>query len=606
MAEQQRGDVRDIGIIAHVDHGKTTLVDALLWQSSIFREGAKSARHRVEALDPSREKRVDVMPKHVSVVHDGTRINLIDVPGHADFGAAIERTLRMADGVLFVVDAGEGPLPQTRFGLRKAFEAGLVPIVAASKMDLPGARPREVVEQVRALFADLEASERQLEFPVLYCDARRGLARLSPDGADEPLLPLFERVVRSIPVPARDAAAPLQLLVTALDYDDFLGRLAVGRVFDGSIAVGDEVAQCQVGGRVTRGRVSGLFGFDGTRRVEVTRAQPGDIVCVSGLEAVAVGETLSSPTAPRPLPALPADEPTVYVVVSANDSPLAGQDGRYVDARRLRERLFRVLLTNPSIHVEEAEAPDSFRVAASSELQLAMLIEMMRREGFELSVSRPRIVTRQHDGTSHEPIESLVIDCPEAFVGVVTEKLEARRAQLARMVNNGSGRVRIDLRVPTRGLIGFRTEFLRDTRGAGILHHVFDKHEPSRGEIPRRGTGALIADRPGRATAFAIEHLQQRGALFVAPDEQVYEGMIVGESAQPLDLDVNVAKERKPVAAEISPEAGRPTVRLIPPRLFSLEQALEFVRDDELVEVTPRALRLRKRVLQAARRTRKT
>ena len=604
MAQQQRNDVRNLAIIAHVDHGKTTLADAMLWQSEIFRENEDVADRVMDSIDLEREKSITVMAKNTSVVYRGTRINLVDIPGHADFGGAVERTLSMVDGVMLVVDACEGPLPQTRFVLRKALEQGRAPIVVINKIDLPRARPQEVLDEIRGLFEDLDATEAQKEFPVLYCNARRGLCRREFDGEDHPLLPLFEQILESVPAPEHDPERPMQFRVTTLDYDDFLGRLALGRVANGVLKRGDEVTQCHTDATRSVGRVTGLFGYDGTRRVEVEEAGPGDIVAVGGLESVGIGETLSDRDRPEALGLLRADEPTLSMVISVNDSPMAGIEGRFVTGNSLRERLFRELLTNASIKVEETDSPDAFRISGCSELQLAILIEMMRREGYELSVSKPRILTRTIDDQVHEPVESLVVDCPEDYVGVVTEKVGARKGRMTKMINHGSGRVRMEFRIPSRGLIGFRTEFLRDTRGSGIMNHLYGEYEPWHGEIPVRAAGALIADRPGRCTAFAIEHLQPRGTIFVAPGEQVYEGMIVGENSRSNDLEVNITKEKKPVAPMDTIVAGDPTVRLIPPRSMSLEQALEFIRDDELVEVTPRAFRLRKQVLQASRRDR--
>jgi len=604
MAQQERNDIRNLAIIAHVDHGKTTLADAMLWQSEIFRENEDVADRVMDSIDLEREKSIIVMAKNTSVVYRGTRINLVDIPGNADFGGAVERTLGMVDGVMLVVDACEGPLPQTRLVLRKALEHGRAPIVVINKIDLPNARPQQVVDDVRSLFEDLDATKAQLSFPVLYCNARRGLCRRQPDGEDHPLLPLFEQILESVPAPKHDPEQPMQFLVTTLDYDDFLGRLALGRVANGMLKRGDEVTQCHTDGSRSVSQITGLYGYDGTRRVEVEEAGPGDIVGVGGLEAVGMGETLSDRDRPETLAPLKDDVPTLSIVISVNDSPMAGIEGRFVTGSSLRERLFRELLTNPSIRVEETDSSDAFKISGCSELQLAILIEMMRREGYELSVSKPRILTRTIEDQLHEPVENLVVDCPEEYIGVVTEKAGARKGRLTKMVNHGSGRVRMEFRIPSRGLIGFRTEFLRDTRGSGIMNHLYGDYEPWYGEIPMRAAGALIADRPGRCTAFAIEHLQPRGTIFVAPGEQVYEGMIVGENSRSNDLEVNITKEKKPVPQVATVVASEPTVRLIPPRSMSLEQALEFIREDELVEVTPRAFRLRKQVLQASRRER--
>jgi GTP-binding protein len=600
MVQETRDDVRNLAIIAHVDHGKTTLVDAMLWQSGIFRDNQTVAERVLDSIDLEREKGITIMAKNTSITFRGTRINVVDTPGHADFGGEVERTLKMVDGVMLLVDASEGPLPQTRFVLRKALEAGLAPIVVINKIDRADARPGPVLNEVYDLFIDLDATEDQLSFPVLYCNARRGSCRRTPDGPDETLLPLFEQIVTTIPAPRHDPSAPPQFLVTMLDYDDYLGRLALGRLVNGALRKGQEVAQIRVDGTIAKARVSGVFGFEGLRRVELDGARAGDIVAVAGIESASIGETLSDREDPRPLPPLQVDEPTLAFVISVNDSPLAGTEGRYVTSAKLRERLFREILTNVSIRVEETDSPDSFKISGRGELQLAILVEMMRREGYELSVGKPQILTRTIEDQIHEPMETLVIDCPEGFIGVVTEKVGSRKGRMTRMINHGTGRVRMEFRLPARGLVGFRTEFLSDTKGTGIMNHLFDGYEPWQGEIPHRATGALVADRPGRTTAFAIEHLQPRGTMFVGPGEQVYEGMIVGENARTDDLDVNITKEKK--LTNMRSSTSDIAVRLIPPRSLSLEQSLEFIRDDELAEVTPKSLRLRKRVLQASRR----
>jgi GTP-binding protein len=603
MAEQVRDEVRNLAIIAHVDHGKTTLVDALLWQSGIFRDNEEVAERVMDSIDLEREKGITIMAKNTSILYRGTRVNVVDTPGHADFGGEVERTLKMVDGVLLLVDACEGPLPQTRFVLRKALEAELTPIVVINKIDRRDARPQEVLNEVYDLFIDLDAAETQLDFPVLYCNARKGLCRREPEGKDEPLVTLLELILGTIPAPRHDPESPLQLLITMLDYDDYLGRLALGRIFNGRLEKGQEVTHCRLDGTSVSRRVSGMFGFEGLRRVEIDHAGPGDIVGVTGLEAVSIGETLSGAEEPSPLPPIKIDEPTIAIVLSVNDSPMAGLEGEYVTARKLRERLWREILTNVSILVEETESSDAFKVSGRGELQLAILVEMMRREGFELQVGKPQVLTRETDGVVQEPMEMLVIDCPDDYIGVVTEKIGARKGRMTKMVNHGTGRVRMEFRIPSRGLIGFRTDFLSDTRGTGIMNHLFEGYDEWQGEIPHRSTGALVADRPGRATAYAIEHLQPRGTIFVAPGDQVYEGMIVGENSRSNDLDVNITKEKK--LTNMRAAAADQTVRLIPPRTMSLEQALEFIRDDELVEVTPKAFRLRKKQLQSTLRNRK-
>jgi GTP-binding protein len=597
---QRRQDVRNLAIIAHVDHGKTTLVDAMLWQSGIFREHEHVAERVMDSIDLEREKGITIMAKNTAILYRGTRINIVDTPGHADFGGEVERTLEMVDGVLLLVDASEGPLPQTRFVLKKALEAQLPPIVVINKIDRADARPGEVLNEIFDLFIDLDAGEELLDFPVLYANARAGLCRRTPDGPDETLAPLFEEILRTVPPPCYDPQMPLQLLITTLDYDDYVGRLAIGRLFNGRVRKGEEISICRLDGGTAPAKVSILYGYEGLRRIEVAEAAAGDIVAVAGLEEVAIGETLSDREDPRPLPPIEVDEPTITMVLSINDSPFSGREGRHVTSRKLRERLDRERLVNVSIRVEPTDSPDAFRVSGRGELQLAILIEMMRREGFELSVGKPQAITRAIDGIVREPMEMLAVDCPEEFIGVVTQRMGARRGRMMKMSNHGSGRVRMEFRVPSRGLIGFRTDFLTDTRGTGIMNHLFDGWEPWQGDIEHRGTGALIADRQGRATAYSIENLQPRGTLFLSPGDEVYEGMVIGEHARGNDLDVNVTKEKK--LTNMRASGSDDMIRLIPPRLLNLEQALEFIRDDELVEVTPAAVRLRKRVLAGNRR----
>jgi GTP-binding protein len=597
---ETREDVRNLAIIAHVDHGKTTLVDAMLWQSGIFGAHEHVAERVMDSIDLEREKGITIMAKNTAILYRGTRINIVDTPGHADFGGEVERTLEMVDGVLLLVDASEGPLPQTRFVLKKALEAELPPIVVINKIDRADARPGEVLNEVFDLFIDLDAAEEQLDFPVLYANARAGLCRRTPDGPDETLAPLFEAILRTVPAPRYDPEMPLQLLITTLDWDDYVGRLAIGRLFNGRVRKGEEIAICRLDGSAAPAKVSVLYGYEGLRRIEVAAAGPGDIVAVAGLEEVQIGETLADREDPRPLPQIHVDEPTITMVLSINDSPFSGREGRHVTSRKLKERLERERLVNVSIRVEPTESADAFRVSGRGELQLAILIEMMRREGYELSVGKPQAITRAQDGVVREPMEMLAIDCPEEFIGVVTQKMGERRGRMMKMSNHGSGRVRMEFRVPSRGLIGFRTEFLTDTRGTGIMNHLFDGWEPWQGEIEHRATGTLVADRQGRATAYSIENLQPRGTLFLSPGDEVYEGMVIGEHARGNDLDVNVTKEKK--LSNMRASGSDDMIRLIPPRLMNLEQALEFIREDELVEVTPAAVRLRKRVLAANRR----
>jgi len=597
MASETRDDIRNLAIIAHVDHGKTTLVDAMLWQGGIFRDNEVVAERVMDSIDLEREKGITIMAKNTAIAYRGTRVNIVDTPGHADFGGEVERTLAMVDGVMLLVDASEGPLPQTRFVLRKALELSLPPIVVINKIDRPDARVQEVLNEIYDLFIDLDADETQLDFPVLYSNARKGTCRRTPDGQDETLEPLFEEILRAVPPPRHDPESPLQVLITNLDYDDYVGRLAIGRVFNGRVRKAQDVSLCRRDGSFAPGRVTALYGYQGLRRVEVDEAGPGDIVAVAGIAAAGIGETISERETPRALPPITVDEPTITMVIGINTSPFAGREGQHVTSRKLKERLDRELLTNVSIRVEPTDTPDAFRVSGRGELQLAILVEMMRREGYEMSVSRPEAITREVDGALHEPMEQLVVDCPEEHIGVVTQKVGTRRGRMTSMTNHGSGRVRMEFAIPSRGLIGFRTEFLTDTRGTGIANHLFAGWKPWQGEIAHRATGAMVADRAGRTTAYAIEHLQPRGELFIEPGVEVYEGMIVGENARENDIDVNITKEKK--LTNMRASTADEAVRLVPPRLMSLEQALEFIRSDELVEVTPTAHRLRKKVLQA-------
>ena len=592
-----RDDVRNIAIIAHVDHGKTTLVDAMLWQSGVFRENQEVVERVMDSNDLEREKGITILAKNTAVRYDGVKINIVDTPGHADFGGEVERTLKMVDGVMLLVDASEGPLPQTRFVLKKALELGLPPIVVINKIDRKDARPAEVLNEIYDLFIDLDAHEDQLDFPVLYTIARDGICRLKPDGEDYKLKPLFEQIVKTIPAPRYDLDAPLQMLILNLDYSDYVGRLAIGRIVNGRVAARQDVALCRHDGSITKARVTNLYVFEGLERAEVTEAGPGDIVALAGFEEVQIGETVTDPADPRPLARVLVDEPTVSMVFTVNNSPFAGQEGKYVTSRNLKERLERELLTNVSIRIEPGDTPDAFLVSGRGELQMAILIEMMRREGFELAVSKPEVITRSVDGTKHEPMERLVIDCPEEFVGVVTEKIGRRKGRMTNMVNHGTGRVRLEFRIPSRGLIGFRSQFLTDTRGTGLLNHLFDGYEAWQGEIPHRTTGALVADRAGKITAYAIEHAQDRGEMFVEPTDRCYEGMIVGENAREEDIDVNIVKEKK--LTNMRSSTSEESVHLLPVHKKTLEQALEWIREDELLEVTPQSLRLRKRVLPA-------
>jgi GTP-binding protein len=600
VSRSQRTDVRNLAIIAHVDHGKTTLVDALLWQSGIFRANENVVERVMDSIDLEREKGITIMAKNTAVRYKGTTVNIVDTPGHADFGGEVERTLKLVDGVMLLVDASEGPLPQTRFVLKKALEAGLPPIVVVNKIDRPDARPQEVVNEVFDLFIDLDAGEDQLDFPILYTNARKGTSYRVPGGEELTLEPLFDEILRTVPPPAYDADSPLQLLVTSLDYDDYVGRLAIGRLFNGALRKGQEIGLHRLDGSVASAKVTNLYGYEGLRRVEIAEAGPGDIVAVAGIEQLSIGETLSAREGGAALPPIQVDEPTIAMNFSINTSPMSGREGSHVTSRKLKDRLDREVLTNVAIRLEPTDSAESFKVSGRGELQLAILIEMMRRDGFELSVGKPEVLTRTIDGQRHEPMEMLVVDCPEDFIGVVTQRLGERRGRMMKMSNHGTGRVRMEFRVPSRGLIGFRTQFLTDTRGTGLMNHLFDGWEPWQGDIAHRPTGVLIADRPGKATAYAIEGLQPRGELFVSPGDEVYEGMVVGENARENDLDVNIVKEKK--LTNMRASGSDETVHLVPPRLMNLEQALEFIQEDELVEVTPKAFRLRKRILQANRR----
>jgi len=595
---------RNLAIVAHVDHGKTTLVDALLRQSGAFRANQQLVDRVMDNTDLERERGITILAKNTAVHYRDFLINIVDTPGHADFGGEVERTLSMVDGVMLLVDASEGPLPQTRFVLRKALERGLPPIVVLNKIDRADARPKEVLNEVYDLFIDLDATEDQIDFPVLYTNARDGVATTEPGGAGEDLALLFEAIVEHVPPPRGDVDAPLQLLVANLDSSDYLGRIAIGRIFNGTVRLNDPVAVVKLDGAVQETRVTKLFAFDGLKRVEIEQAAAGDIVCLAGIEEITIGETIASPEHRIAIPPTAVDEPTVSMIFGVNTSPSAGRDGQYVTSRNIRDRLARELLGNVSIRVEDTDTPEQMKVIGRGELQLSILIEMMRREGFELQVSRPDIVTKEIDGVKMEPVEDLVIDVPEEYQGVVIAQAGMRRGVLSKMVNHGSGRVRLEFRMPARGLIGFRSQFLTDTKGTGIMNHIFAGWEPWHGAIASRSAGVLVADRPGAATAYAIFNLQERGEIFVEPGTSVYEGMIVGENARQNDMDVNVTKEKKQTNMRAS--TADEAIRLIPPRQLSLEQAIEFINDDELVEVTPRSIRLRKRILAGNLRPKKT
>ena len=592
----ETGNTRNIAIIAHVDHGKTTLVDAMLRQSGIFRANEAVMERVMDSNDLERERGITILAKTTGVRYHGVKINIVDTPGHSDFGGEVERALKLVDGVMLLVDASEGPLPQTRYVLVKALEAKLPPIVVINKIDRPDARIQEVLNEIYDLFIDLDAVEDQLDFPIIYTNAREGIAKTSLDDPSEDLRPLFDAILNHCPRPSGDPEAVLQLLVANLDYSDYLGRLAIGRVFEGTLRLGDEVGICKLDGSLQHTRITKLYSFEGLSRVEETLGRPGDILAIAGVEGITIGETLTHPDTPAPLPNIPIDEPTIAMTFTVNTSPFGGREGDFVTSRHIRDRLDKELLTNVSIRVEEAGGPDAFKVMGRGELQLAILIEMMRREGYELMVGNPEILTRTVNGVLHEPVELLVVDCPEPFIGVVIEQLGKRKGKMEKMVNHGSGRVRMEFLVPSRGLIGLRSQLLTDTRGTAIMNSLFNGWLEWQGDMPMRPTGSLVADRPGRTTAYAIFNLQERGEIFVSPGTEVYEGMIVGENARVRDLDVNIVKEKKltNMRASTSDEA----IRLVPPRILNLEQAIEFVRDDEFVEITPQSIRLRKKVLK--------
>jgi GTP-binding protein TypA/BipA len=597
---QRREDLRNVAIIAHVDHGKTTLVDAMLWQSGAFRANQDVNERVMDSMDLEREKGITILAKNTAVQYGDVKLNIVDTPGHADFGGEVERGLTMVDGVLLLVDASEGPLPQTRFVLRKALENHLPVILVVNKVDRPDARIAEVVDEVYELFIDLDAHEDQIEFPIVYTNAKAGWASLTEGEEGTSLKPLMDLLVEHVPAPEYDPDHPLQAHVTNLDASPYLGRLAICRVRNGTIRRGSTIAWCRADGTVTNARVAELYITEALDRVEADEAGPGEIIAVAGLPDVTIGETLADPDDPRPLPVITVDEPSLSVTMGQNTSPLAGREGDKLTSRQIKDRLDAEMVGNVSIRVLETERPDTWEVQGRGELQLAVLVELMRREGFELTVGKPQVVTREIDGQIHEPVERMTIDIPEDYVGVVTQLLALRKGRLEQMVNHGTGWVRMDYLVPARGLIGFRTEFLTETRGTGLLHHVFDRWEPWAGDMRLRPTGSLVADRSGKVASFALFNLQERGVLFVEPGEDCYEGMIVGENARAEDLDVNATKEKH--LTNMRSSTSDVLVRLVPPRRLSLDQALEFVREDEAVEVTPRAVRLRKAELDQTAR----
>jgi len=583
-----------------VDHGKTTLVDAMLQQSGTFRANETHVDRVMDSNELERERGITILAKNTALFYHGTKINIVDTPGHSDFGGEVERALKMVDGVMLLVDASEGPLPQTRYVLGKALEAGLPQIVVINKIDRSDARPQEVLNEIYDLFIDLDAKEEQLDFPVLYTNAKTGTASTSPAGSSEDLQPLFESIVNTIPEPTGDASGPMQILVANLDYSDYLGRLAIARVFNGTLRTGEEVVIAKLDGSMQKTKITKLFSFSGLKRTDITVTELGDIVAIAGVEGITIGETITDADNPAPLPPITIDHPTIAMLFTVNVSPFSGRDGNYVPSRHLRERLDKELLTNVSLRVEDTGSTDAFIVMGRGELQLSILIEMMRREGYELMVGKPEIVTKRVDGKLMEPVEHLTVDVPEEFVGVVMEQLGTRKGEVANMHNHGYGRVRIEFRVPSRGLIGLRSQLLTDTRGTIVMNSLFDGYIEWQGEIPHRPTGALIADRDGVSTAYALWNLQERGELFVGPGVDVYEGMVIGENAKDNDLDVNVVREKK--LTNMRASTADEAIRLVPFRQLNLEQAIEFIADDEFVEVTPKSLRLRKKVLQSNKR----
>ncbi|HEV2762967.1 MAG TPA: translational GTPase TypA [Pyrinomonadaceae bacterium] len=600
---QERDKIRNIAIIAHVDHGKTTLVDAMLRQAGTFRANEQVRERVMDSMDLERESGITIMAKNTSVRYGDFKINILDTPGHADFGGEVERVLKMVDGVMLLVDAAEGCLPQTRFVLRKALEARLPAIAVVNKIDRQDARPDEVVNEIYELFIDLDATDEQIEFPILYAVSRDGVAKRQLEDDSKDLRPLFDEIIKTIPAPRAVREDSLQLLVANLDYNEYVGRLAIGRIFSGEIASGDTVAVVRRDRTIEKTRVKELYVFEGLKREAAARAGAGELVALAGMEGVEIGETVTSADNPQPLPVIAVDEPTISMVFGVNTSPFAGKEGKFVTSRQLKERLDREVLGNVAIRVEQTDSPDQFKVSGRGELQLAILIEMMRREGYELQVSKPEVITQTRDGKVYEPVEQVVVDCPEEFIGVVTEAMGRRKGQMVKMVNHGTGRVRLEFEAPSRGLIGFRSEFLTETKGTGLLNTLFLRWGEWQGPMRGRSTGSLVADRAGDTTTYALYNLQERGTLFVRPTVKVYEGMVIGENARAVDLDVNAVKEKK--LTNMRASTADEAMRLVPVKELSLEQALEFIADDELVEVTPQSIRLRKRVLASNQRPKK-
>ncbi|HEY7717097.1 MAG TPA: translational GTPase TypA [Candidatus Binatia bacterium] len=600
--QSRRQDLRNIAIIAHVDHGKTTLVDAMLRQSGIFRANERVAERVMDSMELERERGITIMAKNTTIGYRDVKINIVDTPGHADFGGEVERTLAMVDGVMLLVDASEGPLPQTRFVLKKALEARLPPIVCINKIDRPDARVAAVLDEIYDLFIDLDASEEQLDFPIVYTNARAGTATRDLKTPGEDLQPLFDLIVETLPGPAFDPAAPTQFQANNLDYNDYVGRLAIGRLKNGRLTSGQYVL-CRADGTQQPVKITQVFGWQGLKRIEIDTANAGDIIALAGIDDIGIGDTVADRESPKPLPALRIDEPTIAMVFSANNSPWAGREGEFVTSRKLRERLFLEEKRNVSLRIAETDQPDAFQATGRGEFQLAIIIETMRREGYELMVSKPTVVTREINGKLQEPVELLVIDIPEEFIGVVSQLLAVRKGKMTKMIHAGSSRVRLEFSVPSRGLIGFRSRFLTDTRGSGIMNALFDGWAPWHGPIQSRSNGAMVADREGPSTPYAIFHLQERGIIFVPPGARVYEGMIVGEYSRDVDLNVNICREKK--LTNIRAAGRDENIIITPHREMGLEEGIEWIADDELVEVTPQSIRLRKKILKQADRPRR-
>lgn len=598
--KEKRNDIRNVAIIAHVDHGKTTLVDGLLRQSGTFRENQKVEDRVLDSNDLERERGITILSKNTAVIHNDVKINIIDTPGHADFGGEVERVLKMVDGVLLLVDAFEGPMPQTRFVLKKALALDLPAIVVVNKIDRPDAQIQHVLDEVLELFIDLGADDSQIEFPVVYASAREGYAKIALDAPNKDLNPLFDTIIKHIPAPAGDPEGSVQVLITTLDHDDYVGRIAIGRVFRGTIISGNEYTICKRDGSTVKAKISNLFEFKGLRRETTARASIGDIIAITGIEDIDIGETIADIEDPEPVPYVSIDEPTLSMIFSVNNSPFAGQEGDYVTSRHLRARLFKEVKSNVSLKVEETDSPDSFKVFGRGELHLSVLIETMRREGFEFQVSKPMVIIKEVNGKKMEPMESVMIDIPEDYMGIVMEKMGRRHGQLVHMENMGAGSMRLQFEIPTRGLLGYSSDFITDTRGEGIINSVFSGFIPYKGDIPTRSKGSLVAFEAGESIAYGLYNAQERGTLFLGPQVKVYEGMIVGENARPQDLDINVCKKKH--VSNMRSSSADETLRLTPPREMTLEKCLEFIEDDELLEVTPKNLRMRKTILSRQNR----